>query len=77
MYQIKVSLNGIRPPIWRRLLVPGSFSLKELHDVLQVAVGWTDSHLHQFAVRGTLYGRPDPEFGEDASTRRAFVWMRS
>ena len=63
LYQIKVSLNGIRPPIWRRLLVPGSISLKELHDVLQVAVGWTDSHLHQFVVRGTLYGRPDPEFG--------------
>jgi hypothetical protein len=63
MYQIKVSLNGVRPPIWRRLLVPGSLSLKDLHDVLQVAVGWTDSHLHQFVARGTLYGRPDPEFG--------------
>ena len=63
IYQIKVSLNGVRPPIWRRLLVPGSISLKELHDVLQVAVGWTDSHLHQFAARGTLYGQPDPGFG--------------
>ena len=63
LYQIKVSLIGVRPPIWRRLLVPGSFSLKELHGVLQVAVGWTDSHLHQFVARGTLYGRPDPGFG--------------
>ena len=63
LYRIKVSLNGVRPPIWRRLFVPGSFSLKDLHDVLQVAVGWTDSHLHQFIARGTLYGRPDPEFG--------------
>ena len=63
MYQIKVSLNGARPPIWRRLLVPGSLSLKDLHDVLQIAVGWTDSHLHQFVARGTLYGKPDPEFG--------------
>jgi hypothetical protein len=63
MYQIKVSLNGVRPPIWRRLLVPGSLSLKDLHDVLQVAVGWTDSHLHQFVARGTLYGPPDPGFG--------------
>jgi len=60
MYQIKVTLDGIRPPIWRRLLVPGLLSLKDLHDVLQVAVGWTDSHLHQFVARGTLYGRPDP-----------------
>jgi hypothetical protein len=63
IYQIKVSLNGVRPPIWRRLLVPGSISLKELHDVLQVAIGWTDSHLHQFVARGTLYGQPDPGFG--------------
>lgn len=63
MYQIKVTLNGIRPPIWRRLLIPSSFSLKDLHDVLQVAIGWTDSHLHQFVARGTLYGHPDPELG--------------
>lgn len=63
MYQIKVTLNGIRPPVWRRLLVPGSFSLKDLHGVLQVAIGWTDSHLHQFVARGTFYGPPDPEFG--------------
>ena len=63
IYQIKVSLNGVIPPIWRRLLVPGAISLKELHDVLQVAVGWTDSHLHQFVAGGTLYGRPDPGFG--------------
>ena len=62
--QIKVTLNGAKPPIWRRLLVPGSLSLKRLHDVLQVAVGWTDSHLHQFVARGTRYGRPDPGFGK-------------
>lgn len=62
-YQIKVTLNGIRPPVWRRLLVPSSLSLMNLHDVLQIAVGWTDSHLHQFVARGILYGQPDPEFG--------------
>jgi hypothetical protein len=63
MYQIKVTLNGVRPPIWRRLLVPSSLSLADLHEVLQVAMGWTDSHLHQFVARGVLYGEPDPEFG--------------
>jgi hypothetical protein len=62
MYQIKVTLNGIRPPVWRRLLVPSSLSLKDLHDILQVAIGWTDSHLHQFVAKGTFYGEPDPEF---------------
>ena len=63
MYQIKVTLNGIRPPVWRRLLVSSSLSLRDLHDILQVAIGWTDSHLHQFVAKGTFYGEPDPEFG--------------
>jgi hypothetical protein len=69
-YQIKVTLNGIRPPIWRRLLVPSSLSLMELHDVVQIAVGWTDSHLHQFVARGILYGQPDPEFGMGRANER-------
>jgi hypothetical protein len=63
MYQIKVTLNGVRPSIWRRLVVPSSLSLMDLHDVLQAAMGWMDSHLHQFVARGKLYGQPDPEFG--------------
>lgn len=63
MYQLKVTLNGIKPPVWRRLLVPSWYSLRDLHEVLQVAMGWTDSHLHQFVARGTLYGQPDTEFG--------------
>ncbi len=63
IYQLKVTLNGARPPIWRRLLVPSFYSLKDLHDVLQVAMGWMESHLHQFVARGTLYGQPDAEFG--------------
>ena len=62
-YQIKVTLNGIRPSVWRRLLVPSSVSLKDLHGILQVALGWTNSHLHQFIARGTFYGQLDPEFG--------------
>lgn len=63
MYQVKVTLNGVKPPIWRRLLVPSSYSLKDVHDVLQVAMGWRDSHLHQFVAMGMLYGQPDAEFG--------------
>jgi hypothetical protein len=71
VYQIKVTLNGVKPPVWRRLLVSSSISLKKLHDVLQTALGWTDSHLHQFVARGESYGIPDPEFG--ASTRNERV----
>ena len=68
VYQIKVTLDGIKPPIWRRLLVPGSVSLRKLHDLLQVALGWTDSHLHAFEVRGESYGIPDPDFPEEGKT---------
>jgi hypothetical protein len=61
VYQIKVTLDGIRPAIWRRLFVPASITLEGLHDVLQVAFGWTDSHLHDFEARGVHYGQPDSE----------------
>ena len=50
IYQLKVSLLGIRPPIWRRFLVADSTTLMELHDVIQIVMGWTNSHLYQFIV---------------------------
>jgi hypothetical protein len=46
--RIKVSLVGIRPPIWRRLEVPASISLERLHGVLQVAFDWSDDRAHRF-----------------------------
>ncbi len=64
-YQIKVTLVDSKPPIWRRLLVPGSVNLEKLHNILQDAMGWTDSHLHQFQVGRRFFGVPDPEAFED------------
>lgn len=61
IYQIKVTLLGTKPPIWRRLLVPASFTLAQLHDVLQVAMGWDDGHLHEFRIGEEVYGTPDPD----------------
>jgi len=58
-YQIKVSLHGAKPPIWRRLLVPSSIRLATLHHVLQVAMGWENDHLHQFKHGGHFYGVSD------------------
>ena len=66
VYQIKVTLEGVRPAVWRRLLVSSSISLEALHDILQLAIGWTDSHLHQFEARGQFYGVPDPDLEFDA-----------
>lgn len=54
--QLFVQLSGVEPPIWRRLVVPGSLTLRELHAVLQFAMGWEDYHLHSFDVAGVLYG---------------------
>jgi hypothetical protein len=63
-YQLKITLKGAKPPIWRRLLIADSVSLPQLHRAIQIAMGWTDSHLHQFVVGGECYGVPDPDFGD-------------
>jgi Plasmid pRiA4b ORF-3-like protein len=60
--QMHVAIEGIEPPIWRRLVVPLDFTLAQLHPILQAAFGWTDSHLHQFVIGGLRYG--DAEFAE-------------
>ena len=57
--QMKVTLAGIRPPIWRRLVVSGETTLAQLHVVLQVAMGWQDCHLHCFRIDGVRYGPAD------------------
>jgi hypothetical protein len=62
IYQLKVTLRDSKPPIWRRIQVPGSITLLKLHRVLQVVMGWEDYHLHQYIVDGVYYGTRDPEF---------------
>lgn len=69
---MKVTLVGIRPPIWRRIVVAGDASLAELHDVLQIVMGWEDAHLHRFEIGARRYGSADDglDVGEvDESTR--------
>jgi hypothetical protein len=70
VFRLKTTLRNIRPAIWRRLEVPGDLSLFELHRVLQGAMGWSDSHLHQFIHRGTYYGAPDREYGTPTVSER-------
>jgi hypothetical protein len=53
---VRVSIDRIEPRIWRRLVVPLQFNLRELHLVLQAAFGWTNSHLHEFEIGGLSYG---------------------
>ncbi|MGA3346500.1 MAG: plasmid pRiA4b ORF-3 family protein [Terracidiphilus sp.] len=61
IYQIKVTLLGTKPPIWRRLLVPSTLTLARLHDVLQTAMGWAGGHMHEFRTADRHFGIPDPE----------------
>lgn len=70
IFQIKVTLRDIDPPIWRRILVRADTRLGRLHDILQVVMGWEDCHLHRFAVGGTEYGVPDPDFPSDLKSER-------
>lgn len=65
VYQMKVTLKGIRPPIWRRFQVPGHVSFYQLHLVLQTVMGWEDHHLYQFVVDGLELSDPTTaaEFG--------------
>jgi hypothetical protein len=60
IYQMKVTLLGTKPPIWRRILVPADLTLAQLHGVLQAAMEWDDSHLHEFRIGGEHFGMPDP-----------------
>ena len=57
--QVHVTLDGIEPVIWRRLVVPLATTLADLHRILQAAMGWTDSHLHEFDIGGLRYGDTD------------------
>ena len=59
--QLKVQLLGVRPPVWRRLLVPANLVLGDLHRLIQDSMGWTDTHLHEFEAGGLRYGSTDPE----------------
>ncbi len=61
VYQFKVSLVGIRPPIWRRLLISNQVTLHKLHMAIQIMGGWWNYHLHLFEIAGTEYGYPDPD----------------
>lgn len=59
IYQLMLTLMGIRPPVWRRVQVPGNVRLDGLHKIIQLAMGWEDRRLYEFEMEGLLYGQPD------------------
>lgn len=59
--QLKVTLRGSKPPVWRRFLVEDSISFHELHEIIQTVMGWEDYHLYQFEVGRLRIGEPNEE----------------
>ena len=84
LYQFKITLKDIAPPIWRRIQVKNG-TLDRLHEHIQTAMGWTNSHLHSFKINDTEYGDPDllddeftnGEFEDSTSTKISDILPRS
>src|ERR1700681_4444833 len=72
--QIKVWLTGISPMVWRRVLVPSSFTLRELHGVIQVAMGWEGIHLYDFQL-GFFDAKVRKTTSQGLETRRSPPFM--
>jgi hypothetical protein len=51
--QLRISLRGVSPPVWRRLPIPEQVTIAQLHHVMQLAMGWSGEHLHQFIMTST------------------------
>jgi len=71
VYQFKITLKGVRPPIWRRIQVPEFYTFWDLHVAIQDAMGWLDYHLHEFEIikpstgLEVNIGIPDDDFGRE------------
>jgi hypothetical protein len=68
-WQIRIELLQVTPTVWRRLLIPSTIRLPKLHRVFQTALGWTDSHLHEFVIAGKRYSTPDPDWAAELKQR--------
>ncbi|MDR2662514.1 MAG: plasmid pRiA4b ORF-3 family protein, partial [Treponema sp.] len=69
-YVLRVNIANSKPKIWRKLSVPGDYTLGDLHVILQIAFGWDNDHMHSFTVNSTNYKMPeivDMGFGDELS----------
>jgi len=64
IYELQVELQDITPLIWRRLWVPSNIGLTELHELIQLAMGWMNSHLHSFEIGHHAYSTADAELDD-------------
>ncbi len=71
IYQLKITIEGSKPPIWRRIHVKGKDKLSDLHDIIQIIMGWENEHLHQFEIDGEYYS--DPDMMEEAESESKYT----
>ena len=62
-YELRIQLDDIKPVIWRSVVVPSGITLDRLHDVIQIAMGWLDYHLHLFKIDGRRFSEAPTEDG--------------
>ena len=76
--RIRIELQEIEPRIWRRIEVPLSSTLLALHDFIQFAFRWTDSHLFEFEIGDRIYGDPEnDDFGERRVYKAASIRLKT
>ena len=76
--RLRIELQEIEPAIWRRLDVPLSSTLLALHDYVQFAFGWTDSHLFEFEIGGRRYGQPEYDrFADEKLYKAASIRLKT
>jgi hypothetical protein len=61
IYQLRITLLDVTPTTWRRVALPGGYTLDRVHRAIQHAMGWQDYHLHSFEIDGSQFGVPDPD----------------
>lgn len=76
IYQLKASLDGIDPPIWRTFLVPSTATLHEVHRILQLLFHWYDYHLYRFDFADRSFEAPDEEAAHEDATRVRLADLR-
>lgn len=64
-WQLRIELLDVSPKVWRRLIVPEDLKLPKLDRILQICMGWTNSHLHAFILGGKHYSHYDPEWAAE------------
>lgn len=77
VFQLHITLDDVEPTVWRRLLVPASVRVVKLHDIFQVAMGWTNSHLHSFTIGGDRYGMHFDDYPEDEIDEKKVTVLRA